>query len=74
MLPDAVELNAITTRIRNRPHEDMVGSGSLLAILSDVDSARLLSIKTRCDRLAAAVREVRTYPPEMQQMAERLLR
>ncbi|WP_018179539.1 AAA domain-containing protein [Jongsikchunia kroppenstedtii] len=73
ILPDAVELGAICQRVRNRPREEMVGNGSLLAILSDVDSARLLSIKTRCDRLAAAVREVRTYPPEMQQMAERLL-
>lgn len=73
VLPDTVELEQICTRVRDRPSEEMVGSGSLLAILADVDSARLLRVKTRCDRLGAAVREVRTFPPHLQQMAQRLL-
>lgn len=73
VLPDTVELERICSRVRDRPSEEMVGSGSLLAILSDVDSTRLVRVKTRCDRLGGAVREVRTYPPHLQQMAQRLL-
>ncbi|HEY9311752.1 AAA domain-containing protein [Williamsia sp.] len=73
VLPGTMELEAICIRVRNRPTEDMVGSGSLLAILADVDSARLLRVKARCDRLGAAVREVRAFPPHLQQMADRLL-
>ncbi|MBA4025695.1 MAG: DNA helicase [Gordonia sp.] len=73
VLPGTVELEQICKRVQERPTEGMVGSGSLLAILADVDSARLLRVKTRCDRLGAAVREVRTFPPHLQQMAQRLL-
>ncbi|MCX6468114.1 MAG: AAA domain-containing protein [Corynebacteriales bacterium] len=72
-LPGSVELDSICARIAEQPSEKMVGSGSLLAILSDVDSGRLLVIKNQCDHLGAAVREVRTFPEHLQQMAERLL-
>ncbi|GAA2068593.1 AAA domain-containing protein [Williamsia deligens] len=72
-LPDSVDLDAICARLRAQPHEKMTGNGSLLAILADVDSARLSAIKERCDRLAAAVREVRTFDAPMQEMTERLL-
>ncbi|GAA1462661.1 AAA domain-containing protein [Williamsia maris] len=72
-LPDSVEIDRICARISEQPTEKMTGNGSLLAILADVDSARLLSIKNQCDHLGGAVREVRTFEPHMQQMAQRLL-
>ncbi|MBT0568266.1 AAA domain-containing protein [Williamsia sp. CHRR-6] len=73
ILPDSVTIDAICARIREQPVEKMTGSGSLLAILADVDSARLLTIKSTCEQLRAAVTEVRSFPDHLQEMAGRLL-
>lgn len=72
-LPDTVEMDAICERIAKRPAEPMVGSGSLLSILADVDSDRLLRIKATCDQLAIACAEVSGFPPMIVDMADRLL-
>ncbi|MFW0787358.1 AAA domain-containing protein [Gordonia sp. CPCC 206044] len=72
-LPDSAALEQICRRIADRPHEPMVGSGSLLSILSDVDSPRLVRIKELCERLAAACGEVVTFPPAIIEMADQLL-
>ncbi|AZG43929.1 AAA domain-containing protein [Gordonia insulae] len=73
VLPDPAELEHICARIAQRPSEPMVGSGSLLSILSDVDSPRLVRIKDVCDRLAVASGEVAGFPPTVVDMADRLL-
>ncbi|SIS23779.1 AAA domain-containing protein [Williamsia sterculiae] len=73
VLPDSVQLERVCGRVQAMPTEEMVGSGSLLAILSDVDSPRLLKVKEICDRLATAVHEVQTFPEPVQRMAGRLL-
>ena len=72
-LPDTMTMDAICERIGQRPAEPMVGSGSLMSILSDVASERLLRIKGICDHLAVASGEVATFPPLIVDMADRLL-
>ena len=72
-LPEPSVLDDICARIAQRPSEPMVGSGSLLSILADVDSARLVRIKEVCERLAVAAGEVAAFPPTMADMADRLL-
>ncbi|GAB91981.1 AAA domain-containing protein [Gordonia rhizosphera] len=72
-LPEPAHLEQICARIAGRPAEPMVGSGSLLAILSDVDSPRLVRIKEICDHLAATCGEVSAFRPTMVDMADRLL-
>ena len=72
-LPDTMTMDAICQRIGHRPEEPMVGSGSLMSILSDVRSEPLLRIKGICDHLAVASGEVATFPPLIVDMADRLL-
>ncbi|NDZ93179.1 AAA family ATPase [Streptomyces sp. SID6673] len=72
-LPDSADLEQICERIGRRPHEPMVGSGSLLSILSGVDSRRLVRIKDVCDHLAVSAGEVASFPPLVADMADRLL-
>lgn len=73
LLPEAGELDRICARIAAHPHEQMVGSGSLLSILDGVDSARLVRIREICDHLARAAGEVAGFPATMVDMANRLL-
>ncbi|AFA72934.1 putative DNA helicase [Gordonia polyisoprenivorans VH2] len=72
-LPDPATMDQICARIARRPAEPMVGSGSLMSILGDVASPRLLHIKEICDHLGVAAHEVGTFPPTMIDMADRLL-
>lgn len=72
-LPETAELEQICARIALRPHEPMVGSGSLLSILDGVESPRLVRIKEICDRLAVTTNEVKSFPPTIVDMADRLL-
>ncbi|MFW0796467.1 AAA domain-containing protein [Gordonia sp. CPCC 205515] len=72
-LPDPGELDRVCARIAARPHEPMVGSGSLLSILDDVDSARLVRIREICEQLGRAASEVAGFPPVMVDLADRLL-
>ncbi|GAB2669396.1 hypothetical protein GCM10027169_34070 [Gordonia jinhuaensis] len=58
VLPDSVELDEICERIAASPTEPMVGAGSLVSILSGVESARLLTLKQICDRLAVILAEM----------------
>ncbi|GAA1480327.1 very short patch repair endonuclease [Gordonia sinesedis] len=73
LLPAAADLDRVCERIARRPAEPMVGSGSLMSILADVDSGRLIRIKQLCDRLGAAAADVRSYPPMIVDLADRLL-
>lgn len=73
ILPDSTTIQAICARINARPSEPMVGSGSLMSILSGVPSEQLLRIKTVCDQLALAAREVEAYPELIVDMTDRLL-
>ncbi|MEP9413447.1 AAA domain-containing protein [Gordonia sp. VNQ95] len=72
-LPDPARMDQICARIARRPTEPMVGTGSLMSILSGVDSARLMRLKGVCDRLGVAATEVAAFPPAMVDMADRLL-
>lgn len=72
-LPDAARMDQICARIARRPHAPMVGAGSLMSILSGVDSPRLLRLKDVCDRLGVAATEVQSFGPAMVDMADRLL-
>ncbi|MGC4932492.1 AAA domain-containing protein [Gordonia sp. DT30] len=72
-LPDPATMDQICVRIAGRPVEPMVGSGSLMSILADTDSVRLLHVKEICDRLGVAAAEVGDFPATMVDMADRLL-
>ncbi len=73
LLPDALAVDDICERIAAAPREKMVGSGSLLSILTGIDSARLTAVRGYCDHLSQAVGEVRSYSPRLQQLAEDVL-
>ncbi|MEE4022612.1 AAA domain-containing protein [Gordonia sp. PKS22-38] len=73
LLPEPAVLDDICARIAQRPTDPEVGSGSLLSILDDVESARLVRIKEVCERLAVAAGEVSNFPPAIVDMADRLL-
>lgn len=72
-LPNPATMDQICARIARRPQDPMVGSGSLMSILADVDSERLLRLKEICDRLGVAATEVGAFPPPIRDMADRLL-
>ncbi|MEE3850791.1 AAA domain-containing protein [Gordonia sp. LSe1-13] len=73
LLPAPAVLDDICARIAQRPTDPEVGTGSLLSILADVESARLVRIKEVCERLAVAAGEVSGFPPAIVDMADRLL-
>nr|WP_040510615.1 AAA domain-containing protein [Gordonia soli] len=73
LMPDSVTMDRICNRIAARPHEPMVGSGSLLSILAGVGTDRLGRIKVVCDELAPLTAEISAFPPTVVDMADRLL-
>ncbi|MGV9714039.1 AAA domain-containing protein [Gordonia sp. NPDC003424] len=73
LLPEPTDLDRICERIAARPHEPMVGSGSLLSILDDVESPRLVRVREICEHLGIASATVADFPPTMVDMADRLL-